>query len=300
MMYDLFADFYLKSSDCYPKYTVQMGSYYPKTIGEMEEIGFIVDENEEQGYLDYFMEADQKDLERFTQEGYESEILDALFSGDDWERIQIRAVEVEVIDDYGNYPPKGVLMGDTFVYYEKTNPSQKVIILHGDPYEIGSSASGFMVSVWRLRRRMGAKTLMEAVEKMREKITQEGWTYLTFEKYLRYGNINAILLDEITPAFGMGEYIAFTLKDQFEKRSEIKDYDPVVMFVKRSGEVPEYWFDRAHVAETLAPMSLWEIKDDERENWINWLKSNFKRSQRVSMLKEYTDAIEALERPETT
>lgn len=37
------------------------------------------------------------------------------------------------------------------------------------------------------------------------------------------------------------------------------------MFVKRSGEAPEYWFDRAHVAETLAPMSLWEIKDDERD-----------------------------------
>jgi hypothetical protein len=54
-------------------------------------------------------------------------------------------------------------------------------------------------------------------------------------------------------------------KDKFERRFEIKDYDPVVMFVKRSGEAPEYWFDRAHVAETLAPMSLWEIKDDERK-----------------------------------
>ena len=108
-----------------------------------------------------------------------------------------------------------------------------------------------------------------------------------------------INLKDITPVFGMGESIAFTLKAQFEKRTEIKDYDPIVMFVKRSGDVPEYWFDRAHVAETLAPMSLWEIKDDERENWTNWLRSNLSLSQRESMLTEYADAIEALEKPET-
>ena len=299
-MYDLFADFYLKSSDCHPKYTVQMGSYYPKTIGEMEEIGFIEDENGEQGYLDYFMEAGQEELERFTQEGYESEILDALFSGDDWERIQIRAVEVEVIDDYGNYPPKGVSIGDTHVYYEKTNPAQRVIISHGNPFEDNGRIPGFEVSVWRLRRRMGATTLMEAIEKMREKVAEEGWTYKEFQKYIRYGNSHIILIDDITPAFGMGNYIAFTLKDKFEKRSEIKDYDPIVMFVKRYGDALEYWFDRAHVAETLAPMSLWEIKDDERENWTNWLRCHFSDSQLESLLSDFADAIEGLENPKTT
>ena len=299
MMYDLFADFFVKSSDSHPKYTVQMGSYYPKTIGEMEEIGFVEDNNGEQGYLDYFMEADQEDLERFTQEGFESEILDALFSGDDWERIQIRAVEVEVIDDYGNYPPKGVSMGDTHVFYEKTNPSQRVIISHGNPFEDSGEIQGFEVSVWRLRRRMGAKTLMEALEKMREKVNQEGWTYKTFYKFIRFGNCNAILLEEITPAFGMGNYIAFTLREEFERRSEIQDYDPVLLFINRTGNDLDYWFDRAHVAETLAPLSLWEIKDDERENWTNWLHRNFKRSHLENMLIQYTEAIANKEHNDT-
>ena len=101
-----------------------------------------------------------------------------------------------------------------------------------------------------------------------------------------------INLKDITPIFGMGESIAFTLKNQFEKRTEIKDYDPIVMFVKCSGEIPEYWFDYAHVAETLAPMSLWEINDAERSNWTNWLKRHFGRDQLEKMLLEYANAIE--------
>ena len=298
-MYDLFADFYMESSDSQPKFTVEMGSYYPKTIGEMEDLGFIEDANSDPGYLDYYMEADQEDLERFTQDGYESEILEVLFMGYDWERIRIRAIEVEVIDDCGNYPPKGVMVGDTFIHYEKTDPSQRVIISHGNPFEESGVIPSFEITAWRLKRRMGATTLMEALEKMREMASEKGWTYKEFHDYLQNGKSNKMLLDNITPAFGMADYIAFTLKDQFEKRSEIKDYDPIVMFVKYSGEVPEHWFDRAHVAETLAPMSLWEIKDDEREKWVNWLGSHFGRNQLENLLTEYADAIEGLENPET-
>ena len=40
MMYDLFADFYEKSSDSQPKYKVLLGSIHPSRIGEMEELGF--------------------------------------------------------------------------------------------------------------------------------------------------------------------------------------------------------------------------------------------------------------------
>ena len=302
MMYDLFADFYLKSSDSHPKFTVQIGSYFPKTIGEMEDLGFIEDANSDPGYLDYFMEADEDVLEHFTQAGYECEILDIIFSGFDWERIQIRALEVEVIDDEGHHPPKGIMIGDTFVTFEKPCSNQSVIFAKGNPFDENMSDNivGFSIPMWRVKRRLGVKTLTEAKEKMQEMVSEKGWTYNEFYKFFRYGNSNKILLDEIIPAFGMGNYIAFTLKDKFEKRAEIKDYDPVVMFIKRTGCVPEYWFDRAHVAETLAPMSLWEIKDDEREKWTHWLSRNFKCSQLENLLTEYADAIAIIENSETT
>lgn len=35
----LLAKIYENSSDCRPMFNVPMGSYYPKTIGEMEELG---------------------------------------------------------------------------------------------------------------------------------------------------------------------------------------------------------------------------------------------------------------------
>lgn len=81
-----------------------------------------------------------------------------------------------------------------------------------------------------------------------------------------------ITIKDITPAFGMADYIAFTLKKDFVNRHDIPNYDPIVMFVKRLGNVHDYWFDRAHVAETLSPMSLWEIPDNEREELLNWLE----------------------------
>ena len=62
--------------------------------------------------------------------------------------------------------------------------------------------------------------------------------------------------------------------------------------MNKSDEGLNYWFDRAHVAETLAPMSLWEIKDEEREKWTNWLGCHFGRSQLKGLLIEYADAIE--------
>lgn len=296
-MYDLFADFYLKSSDSQPKITVPMGSYYPKTIGEMDEIGFIEDKDSVPGYLDYFMEADQIVLERLTQDGFESEILDALFSGGDWGKILIRAVEVEVMDDNGNYPPKGLIMGDTFVHYDKTNPFQKVSIFHGNPFEKSGKIPGFEVSVCRLKQCMETNSLLEALKKMQDMVSEKGWTYKEFRKCLKPVKNQRITLREITPAFGMGEYIAFTLKDIFERRAEIKDYDPIVMFVKRNGDVLEYWFDRAHVAETLAPMSLWEIKDEERKEWFDWLNQNSRHTQLEKMLAEYAEAIASIEKP---
>ena len=69
MMYDLFADFYEKSSDSQPKYTVLMGSYYPKTINEMEKLGFSVDPDSTPGFVDYVKEVKEDELQDWVQDG---------------------------------------------------------------------------------------------------------------------------------------------------------------------------------------------------------------------------------------
>ena len=50
MKYDLFAEFYENSSEK-PRYVVWMGSIYPKTVNELESMGF--QESVSDGYLDY-------------------------------------------------------------------------------------------------------------------------------------------------------------------------------------------------------------------------------------------------------
>ena len=64
-MYDLFADFYVKSSDSQPKYTVLLGSHYPKTINEMENLGFSVDPDSTPGFVDYLKEVKEDELQDY-------------------------------------------------------------------------------------------------------------------------------------------------------------------------------------------------------------------------------------------
>lgn len=97
-----------------------------------------------------------------------------------------------------------------------------------------------------------------------------------------------ITLKDITPAFGMADYVAFTLKEGYDNRHNIPNYDPIVMYLKCQGDGPDYWFDRAHIAETLAPMSLWEIQDEEREKHLKWLEETIFEHRLGEMLLAYS------------
>lgn len=101
-----------------------------------------------------------------------------------------------------------------------------------------------------------------------------------------------ITLKDITPAFGMADYVAFTLKEGYDNRHNIPNYDPIVMYLKCQGDGPDYWFDRAHVAETLSPMSLWEIKDEERAELLKWLEEEHSPRQLDILLSNYVEALD--------
>lgn len=67
MLYDLFADFYEKSSDRHPMYIVLMGTYNENTFDEMKILGFQEDSDSNASFQDYVMGgADENFLQEYT------------------------------------------------------------------------------------------------------------------------------------------------------------------------------------------------------------------------------------------
>lgn len=125
MLYDLLADFYEKSSDRHPKYIVLMGTYNENTFDEMKILGFQEDSDSNASFQDYVMDgADENFLQEYTKDGYQSEMLDVLYSDVNYEKIQVRALADEALDDEGRHAPRGVVMGDMFVHFTESNPDE--------------------------------------------------------------------------------------------------------------------------------------------------------------------------------
>lgn len=187
MMYDLFANFYTKKGNKRPRYCVLMGTFRPKTIDELEDLGFRKDPDSTPGYVDYLKDVDEGELQELTQEGYISEMMDILYSDEDFGRILIEAREVEVIDDDGNYPFRGVMMGDTFVNFTDSSPDTMVTFLLGDPYEVKCSTPCFGVPVKRVKRVLKAKTLIECIGKLQKMAKQKNWNYNALQREFQSG-----------------------------------------------------------------------------------------------------------------
>lgn len=127
MLYDLIADFYEKSSDRHPKYIVLMGTYNENTFDEMKILGFQEDSDSNASFQDYVMDgADENFLQEYTKDGYQSEMLDVLYSDVNYEKIQVRALADEALDDEGRHAPLGVVMGDMFVHFTASDPMTPV------------------------------------------------------------------------------------------------------------------------------------------------------------------------------
>ncbi len=101
-----------------------------------------------------------------------------------------------------------------------------------------------------------------------------------------------ITLEDIIPVYGMADYVAFTIKEEYESKNGHEGYDPIVMYVKKTEEQPNYWFDYAHVAATLAPMSLWDITEQDREFYMTWLKEALSTQQLDILLSTYAKALD--------
>ena len=182
MKYDLFAEFYENSSEK-PRYVVWMGSIYPKTVNELESMGF--QESLSDGYLDYVKKnVSEKDLEKLTQPGFECEMMDvidelAMIDDPDEvynERVKIIARELEVIDDEGNYADMSVMVGDTVVSFFNSSAMYPVVFqrLWNENNEI---VDRFRIPVVKLKRHFKVLTLTEVKEKLQAMNEEKEWSY---------------------------------------------------------------------------------------------------------------------------
>lgn len=192
MMYDLFADFYEKSSDSQPKYKVLLGSIHPSRIGEMEEYGFKEDKDATPGFLDYVMDATEDSVQDWVRQGYVGELMDVLDCGIDFEKITIQAMEVEVIDDEGHYPPRGLMICETFVSFDGSDLNQPVFFEDRTPGPEGGSGLWFQVPMKRLKRYFKCLTMIEVMEGLGRFGKRQHWSFDQLRRYFASGIDEAV------------------------------------------------------------------------------------------------------------
>ena len=180
MKFDLFADFFKKSGDSNPRYTCTLGEMHIINENELEDLGFKTLRSDEGHFLDYDIDnATKGQVAQFNKPGYMSEVLNIVFSGEDYERICITAMEVEAIDEEGNYPPRGFLIGDTSVLFGQTEDLSQVDFVEDYFDKKKSKKRYFSIPYKKLKAYYDAKTQCDVIQMMREDFEKKDheWTF---------------------------------------------------------------------------------------------------------------------------
>ena len=181
MQYDLFVSFYTKESDSEPRYRCPLGFECQNDFNHYSSLGFI--EKQEPGYVDYYKDVDEYELPDYAQKGYVSEVMDVLYSGEVFEKIQIEALEFDMITDKG-IPPRGFMIGETFVEFNWTEPLASVWFIKCDPNDESPSDPRFRVPMKKLKDYFEVLTQFEVIERMKN--TLQDANYWTFERLKDY------------------------------------------------------------------------------------------------------------------
>lgn len=176
MVHDLFANFYCKSEDRKPKYRCPIGLV---TEGE----DFLVKKGfkkaGESYYQDYEREVSETELQEWVQDDYVPEVLDVIFSGEDFERIVLEALMLEPIDDYGTYPERIVeLNGVTATF---SDPMSLVHFQEEESYK--ESPEHFSVPLYSLKIMFDVLTMMEVMSSLKKFGENLHWTLEQWEQY---------------------------------------------------------------------------------------------------------------------
>ena len=92
MIHDLIVNFYCKSADKEPKYRAPVG-IFTKEEKVLSKEGF---KRAGEGYYrDYEKEISETELPKWTEDEYVSEVMDILYSGEEYDKIILEALALE-------------------------------------------------------------------------------------------------------------------------------------------------------------------------------------------------------------
>lgn len=177
MVHDLFANFYCKSDDREPKYRCPIG-LFTKGKGFLVKKGF--KKAAEPYYQDYEKEVSETELQKWVQEGYVSEVMDVIFSGEDFERIVLEALMLEPVDDIGTLPERMVELNGVTATFSNTDPMSPV---HFQTEGSKESTDHFTIPLHSMKKIFDVITLMEVMSSLQKFGENLHWTLEQWEIY---------------------------------------------------------------------------------------------------------------------
>ena len=157
MVYDLFACFYSMPEDKEAKYRCPIGLY---TKGEDSLLRNGFNKTKDPYYVDYVKEVSETELQGWVKNGYISEVMDVIYSGEDFDRIVLEALMIEPIDDEGTLPERMLQLGNLSVTFTDSEPQSSV---HFHDESDNKSVIDISISLQFLKNIFRVLTLMEVM-----------------------------------------------------------------------------------------------------------------------------------------
>lgn len=179
MVHELFVNFYCESTDKQPRYRCPIG-LLAKREDFLQREGFT--KTEGTYYQDYEKEVSEEELQNWVQERYVSEVMDVIYSGEDFERIALEALVLEPIDDEGTLPERMIQLNGISVSFPGTEPMSLVHFQKEGP---DGQADCFTIPLQSLKKVLGVLTLMEVISSLQKTGEHLYWTLEQWEVYLK-------------------------------------------------------------------------------------------------------------------
>jgi len=187
MKYDIIAAFYEKAKAKEPTYRCPLGVFCPPTLNFFEENGFTKTKDTTPGYIDYRKTVSSDELEEWTHEGYVSEVMDVLYCGTDFKRIELQAEELDTVDIEGGVPVRGLPISECFVEFRTTEPLSQVTFMEGDPYSANENTRRFHIPLKKLKDYFDVLTMLEVIGRMWMLSSGAHWSFDELKDHFESG-----------------------------------------------------------------------------------------------------------------
>lgn len=132
-------------------------------------------------FQDYMKEVSEAELQKWVKDDYVSEVMDVIYSGEDFERIVLEALMLEPIDEKGNIPERMVQLNRISVTFPGSNPTSLVLFQEID----SRHPKSFTLPLQSLKKTLGVLTLMEVISSLQKLGEHLYWTLEQWEVYLK-------------------------------------------------------------------------------------------------------------------